>query len=79
MIHESQWRTVVKTLTWRIFASLDTFVIAWYITGDPLSGATIAGIEVVTKIGLYYLHERGWSHIDWGLTPFSKSIKEKIM
>lgn len=78
MIHESQLRTIVKTLTWRILASLDTFAIAWYITSDPLSGATIAGIEVLTKIGLYYAHERGWSHVDWGLTPFAKKAIDSI-
>lgn len=72
MIHEHHTRTLIKTLTWRFVASLDTFAIAWYITGDPLAGATIAGIEVLTKIALYYVHERGWSHIDWGLTPFNK-------
>jgi len=63
---------MIKTATWRIIASLDTFVIAWLITGDPLAGLSIASIEVVTKIVFYYLHERGWSHIDWGLYPFSK-------
>lgn len=72
MIHESQTRTVIKTLTWRVVASLDTFAIAWYITGNPIAGASIAGIEVLTKIGLYYVHERGWSHVDWGLKPFGK-------
>lgn len=74
MIHESQWRTVTKTLTWRVLASLDTFGIAWFITSDPLAGASIAGIEILTKIALYYVHERGWSHVDWGLTPFAKRV-----
>ena len=72
MIHESQWRTIVKTVTWRVVASLDTFGIAWWITGDPWAGASIAGLEIITKIILYYVHERGWSHVDWGLKPFGK-------
>lgn len=72
MIHENHKRTLTKTITWRVLASLDTFAIAWLITGNPLTGFAIAGIEILTKLGLYYLHERGWSHIDWGLTPFWK-------
>ncbi len=75
MNHESQSRTVSKTLTWRILASLDTFVISWWITGNIFAGATIASIEVLTKLGLYYFHERAWSHIDWGLTPFARKKK----
>lgn len=64
--HDNVRRSIIKTLTWRTVASLDTFAIAWAITGNPLAGATIAGIEVVTKIGFYYLHERAWSHVNFG-------------
>ena len=53
-------RSLVKTLTWRILATTDTFLISWIITG------AIAGIEVITKMALYYAHERGWSKIKWG-------------
>lgn len=66
MNHDNVKRSVIKTLTWRILASLDTFIIAWIITGDVLAGASIAGIEIVTKIVFYYLHERAWSHVNFG-------------
>ena len=62
---DSQKRTIVKTMTWRITASLTTFIIAWMLTGDFLIGATIGGIEGVTKIFLYYFHERIWNNINW--------------
>ena len=62
---DSQKRTIVKTMTWRITASLTTFIIAWMLTGDFLIGATIGGIEAVTKIFLYYFHERIWNNINW--------------
>ena len=42
-------RSILKTITWRITASLDTFIIAWIITGDWKMGGSIAGIEVITK------------------------------
>jgi len=58
-------RTIVKTLTWRVTASLTTFVIAWVLTGDLLIGATIGSIEAIAKIFLYYFHERIWNNISW--------------
>ena len=63
----SKRRSVAKALSWRIFSSLDTFVIAYIVTGKVTIGATIVGGEFVTKMILYYLHERGWARIRWGL------------
>lgn len=53
-------RHLAKTLTWRILATTDTFLIAWLITGQLDWAGTIAGIEVLTKMFLYYAHERVW-------------------
>ena len=58
-------RTLVKTITWRITASLTTFLIAWMLTGDLLIGVSIGSIEVIAKIFLYYYHERIWNNINW--------------
>jgi uncharacterized membrane protein len=58
-------RTIAKTLTWRVTASLTTFIIAWVLTGDLLIGVSIGGIEAITKIFLYYFHERIWNNISW--------------
>ena len=65
--HASPARSLAKTLSWRALGSLDTFVISYIATGQAKVGLTIAGAEVLTKLGLYYLHERGWAHIRWGL------------
>ena len=59
-------RSLAKTLTWRIIATIDTFIIAWLFTSDGVIAASIAGLEVVTKLILYYLHERGWSSLECG-------------
>ncbi len=56
-------RSILKTITWRIVATTDTFLISYFVTGKWAWASAIASIEVVTKIGLYYLHERGWSRI----------------
>ena len=53
-------RHIAKTITWRIIGTLDTMIIAWIITGSLEWGLTIGGIEVFTKMILYFLHERAW-------------------
>jgi len=58
-------RTLAKTMTWRVTASLTTFLIAWTLTGDLLIGVSIGSIEAIAKIFLYYYHERIWNNINW--------------
>ena len=53
-------RHLAKTVTWRILATSDTFLIAWLITGEINWAGAIASVEVITKMILYYLHERAW-------------------
>lgn len=60
-------RSVAKAISWRILGSIDTFVIGFLITGKLSLGAAIAGTEIITKIFLYYFHERCWGRIKWGL------------
>ena len=58
---ESRKRSVFKTITWRILATTDTFVISWIITGEWTLAGDIASIEIATKMYLYYMHERLWN------------------
>ena len=72
----SRKRSLIKSITWRIVASLDTFVIAWLVTGKSSWAGIIAMFEVLTKTFLYYFHERGWNYILWGKhTNGSKKLK----
>ena len=66
-ISDSRKRHIVKTITWRFIGTLDTMLLSWYITGNPMTGLKIGVAEVVTKMLLYYLHERLWYKIDFGL------------
>ena len=65
MSADLQKRTITKTLTWRVTASLTTFIITWVLTGDLLIGVSIVSIEAIVKIFLYYFHERIWNNISW--------------
>jgi len=53
-------RHALKTVTWRVVGTLDTFILSWLITGSWKTGLTIGGVEVVTKMILYFFHERAW-------------------
>ena len=63
----SRKRHLAKTFTWRFVGTLDTVIIAWIITGNPMSGLKIGFAEVITKMVLYYIHERVWYRMDFGL------------
>jgi len=63
----SKKRHLAKTFTWRIIGTIDTTLLAWIIAGDPMIGLKVGGIEVVTKMVLYYLHERLWYKFDFGV------------
>ena len=59
-------RSFAKTLSWRVIGTLDTILISWLIT-DTLSIAFSIGlIELVSKMILYFVHERTWNKIKWG-------------
>jgi uncharacterized membrane protein len=67
VVLESRKRHLAKTLTWRTIGTLDTMLLAWIISGDPMMGFQIGLAEVITKMLLYYLHERVWYRINFGL------------
>ena len=60
-LRKSRRRSVFKTITWRVLATTDTFIISWIITGEWTLAGGIASIEIATKMYLYYMHERIWS------------------
>jgi len=60
-------RTTTKTATWRVIASLDTMVLAWFFTGNIGTAISIGGLEVITKLILYFFHERIWAKLPFGI------------
>lgn len=67
IIRNSRIRHIAKTFTWRGIGTLDTMLLAWLISGNPLSGLQIGLSELMTKMILYYIHERVWYRLDYGL------------
>ena len=60
-------RHIAKTITWRIVGTLDTMFVGYLITGDVKVGLSIGGVEVISKMFLYYLHERVWYKSKFGV------------
>ena len=65
-MHEKPYRSVVKAISWRTVGTIDTIVVSYFITGNLVMAASIGSIEVVTKMALYYFHERAWNKLSFG-------------
>ena len=63
---DSHIRSLAKAVSWRVVGSTDTFVLSMIVTGNAKYAVSIASVEALTKIALYYVHERGWRKVRWG-------------
>lgn len=66
MFRETSTRSILKTLSWRLLATLTTIALVWLFTGRPGTAFTVGGIEIILKMILYYLHERAWDRTSFG-------------
>ena len=60
---ESVHKSFLKTLSWRLIATVTTVLVAWIIVGDVSAALAIGGVEFFFKMVIYYLHERAWSNV----------------
>jgi uncharacterized membrane protein len=63
---DKHYRSLVKAVSWRLTGSVDTMIISYLITGQIRWALTISGVELFTKIGLFYVHERIWEKMPFG-------------
>lgn len=63
---ESHLRSLVKGISWRMVGTLDTMIISYIITGNIRYAAFIGSTEAMTKVFLFWAHERVWQRIRWG-------------
>lgn len=88
-LHERAWfkskiknpnkRHLLKTLSWRTIGTLDTIILSWLITGNPLTGIKIGGAEVFSKMILYFGHEKLWYQINFGLDARKRGKKLRVL
>jgi len=65
-MHEKPYRSIVKAVSWRLTGTLDTIIVSFIVSRKIGIALAIGGIEVFTKITLYYCHERFWNRISFG-------------
>ena len=63
---ETRKRTVVKSITFRIIATIATVILVIAFTGDMAIAGLVGGLDLISKLIIYYLHERTWGKIRWG-------------
>ena len=66
-IFKSNHRHIIKSFTWRLIGTIDTFLLGWLFSGNPITGLKIGLIETISKLILYFLHEKLWYRFDFGL------------
>lgn len=65
-MNETKLRSFIKGITWRLLGTFDTIFISFILTGKIKTALSIGGVELFTKIILYYFHERIWQKIRYG-------------
>lgn len=74
-LHDRNRRSVIKGMSWRFFGTIDTIVIALFVTGDYTKAFSIGFTEVFTKVILFYFHERLWMRIKAGSKPHTPAVE----
>jgi len=64
---ESHRRSIVKAVTYRVVGSSVTGLVAWAVTGSLRAGLSIGLADSAIKVFSFYLHERAWHRVKWGL------------
>lgn len=63
---DAHLRSLIKALSWRVFATLATILIVFVFTKKLVLSLEVGLIEVIVKLILYYFHERIWGWVPWG-------------
>ena len=72
---ESHRRSIVKAISWRIIATLVTFLVAYLFTKEAVLAMGIGFGDAIIKIGAYYSHERLWNRISFGRRKVEEDYK----
>lgn len=68
MSQDTQLRSIVKSFSWRAVATIATITLVYAFTRELTISLAVGGIEVITKLILYYFHERIWDKFNLGRT-----------
>ena len=63
---EKNYRSFLKSISYRITGTITTFLISFFVTGELKFALSIMSVDFVTKIVIFYFHERLWNKISIG-------------
>jgi adenylylsulfate kinase len=66
MFFETSTRSLVKSISWRVLATLVTAFVVWMFTGRIALAVSVGSVEALAKMLLFYVHERAWDRIRIG-------------
>jgi adenylylsulfate kinase len=74
-MRESHIRSIFKGITWRIIASATTMTVVYLATGNLALVASVGAVDITVKVFFYYLHERTWGKVRWGMLGVEPDMK----
>lgn len=74
MFYETHTRSVVKAVSWRFMGTLATAALVFIFTRKFALSLAVGGLEFVSKIGLFWLHERAWDRIRLGKKEVTPAV-----
>ncbi len=75
-MRETHRRSILKGVTWRVIASATTMTVVYVVTGNLALVASVGVVDIVAKVFFYYLHERTWGKVKWGLVGTAPAFTE---
>ena len=66
MFRETHARSVMKAVSWRVMGTMATSALVFIFTRKLVLSLAVGGFEFVSKIGLFWLHERAWDRLRYG-------------
>ena len=63
---ETNLRSLAKAFSYRLLGSACTAMICLVLTGKVALSAGVGALDMLAKVGLYFLHERIWERISFG-------------
>lgn len=74
MIYETQSRTMIKAVSYRVFGSTTTAMFVLVFTSKLEIALTVGALEALSKLVLFYLHDRAWHKISFGKHEVQPSV-----
>jgi adenylylsulfate kinase len=74
MFRETHARSVMKAVSWRVMGTVATTALVWIFTRQFSLALWVGGLEFVSKIAIYWVHERVWDQLRFGKEEIQATV-----